>query len=52
MISLNVKPISVAKHLKKDYTFNDVNPNQYVTEFCHFLVLELQIAMQYDADDL
>lgn len=41
MISLNIKPISVAKHLKKDYTFPNVNANSYVTEFCMLLVLEL-----------
>jgi hypothetical protein len=40
-ISVNIKPISVAKHLKKDYTYNDIDPASYVTEFCQFLVMEL-----------
>jgi hypothetical protein len=30
-ISLNIKPISVAKHLKKDYTFTDIDPKSFVT---------------------
>jgi hypothetical protein len=51
-ISVNIKPISVAKHVKKDYTYNDIDPTSYVTEFCQFLVMELQIAMQFDCDDL
>jgi hypothetical protein len=33
-ISINVKPISVAKSLLKDYNFDDVNSDSLVNEFC------------------